>query len=413
MDRFLNRRAALPDESARSMGMLRCHYLDWLRVMAALTVFLLHNLRFFDFMGWHVKNPEQSEWAMQLVLFAVTWTMPLFIFIAGSGAAFALRAYQERAFVSRRFRRLMLPYFLAVAVLIPPQKYLEAVHHGSYGGSFPEFIKVYVPFLLQTDLGWTPIWIGHVAYHAWTLCFLFLFSLGIVPIFRWLWSRPGHNLLVRLVGWSRYPWGMLAFALPAVAINMALKPWMPAYLDWPDFFYLAWFFALGFLFHFEVRLAEAAQKHCRVWLIMALAASVFIHCMALFTQNMIRWMDHPSYSWDYLGFQMIRSLGSFAWTMLLFGLARRFLNRPNRRLAYWNEAVLPFYLLHQTVILAVGYLVVAWDATIPKKFLIIATSSFLIIIAIYEGLIKRFAAPRFLFGMRSKRTHQSSGRPKR
>jgi hypothetical protein len=39
----------------------RLHYLDWLRVLAILMVFLFHAVHPFDFGDWQVKNTEQSE----------------------------------------------------------------------------------------------------------------------------------------------------------------------------------------------------------------------------------------------------------------------------------------------------------------------------------------------------------------
>jgi peptidoglycan/LPS O-acetylase OafA/YrhL len=37
---------------------VRLHYLDWLRVLAILMVFLFHAVHPFDFGEWHVKNVE-------------------------------------------------------------------------------------------------------------------------------------------------------------------------------------------------------------------------------------------------------------------------------------------------------------------------------------------------------------------
>ncbi|MCP4166739.1 MAG: hypothetical protein GY759_12730 [Chloroflexi bacterium] len=75
----------------------------------------------------------------------------------------------------------------------------------------------------------------------------------------------------------------------------------------------------------------------------------------------------------------------------------------NKVLVYANEAVLPFYLLHQTVILCVGWFVIPWAFGILPKFLIIAVVSFALIMAIYDVLIRRFNIVRFFFGMRQKK----------
>jgi hypothetical protein len=82
------------------------------------------------------------------------------------------------------------------------------------------------------------------------------------------------------------------------------------------------------------------------------------------------------------------------------GLGYRFLNFSSKFLAHANEAVLPFYILHHAVIYIVGYYVIQWDLNVGSKFILISLTSFTIIIAVYEILIKRFNLLRFLFGMK-------------
>jgi len=68
-----------------------------------------------------------------------------------------------------------------------------------------------------------------------------------------------------------------------------------------------------------------------------------------------------------------------------------------------TEAVLPFYILHQTVITIIGFYVIQWNLGIAPEYLIIASTSFIAIIAIYELLVRRINVLRFLFGMRLKK----------
>jgi hypothetical protein len=64
---------------------------------------------------------------------------------------------------------------------------------------------------------------------------------------------------------------------------------------------------------------------------------------------------------------------------------------------------LPFYILHQTFILLVGWYVVRWNTAIFTKYLVIGAISFVLIAATYELLIRRFNVMRFIFGMRLKK----------
>ena len=78
----------------------------------------------------------------------------------------------------------------------------------------------------------------------------------------------------------------------------------------------------------------------------------------------------------------------------------KYLNTSTSFVRYANEAVLPFYILHQTVLLCVGYIVVQWAIPDFLKWLIILLTSFGIIMALYEFLVRRFNVLRVLFGMK-------------
>jgi glucans biosynthesis protein C len=58
---------------------------------------------------------------------------------------------------------------------------------------------------------------------------------------------------------------------------------------------------------------------------------------------------------------------------------------------------MPFYILHQTVILVVGFFVIPLELNVPTKLAIIVPSSFVGILAIY-WLVKQVNVLRFLFG---------------
>ena len=66
-----------------------------------------------------------------------------------------------------------------------------------------------------------------------------------------------------------------------------------------------------------------------------------------------------------------------------------------------NEGVLPFFILHQTVLLVTGYFIMTWEIPDVLKWAIVLTSSFIIIIALYTLFIRKYELFRFLFGMKT------------
>ena len=63
---------------------------------------------------------------------------------------------------------------------------------------------------------------------------------------------------------------------------------------------------------------------------------------------------------DYMIDSILISLASWSCIFALLGIVRRYLTFSNPFLSYANEAVLPFYILHQPVILSVGFFVAGW-----------------------------------------------------
>jgi hypothetical protein len=64
--------------------------------------------------------------------------------------------------------------------------------------------------------------------------------------------------------------------------------------------------------------------------------------------------------------------------------------------------VLPFYILHQTVIVIVAYFVVQTGLTITLKYGVTVMISFAVIVFLYELLVSRIQVLKFLFGMKVK-----------
>ena len=118
--------------------------------------------------------------------------------------------------------------------------------------------------------------------------------------------------------------------------------------------------------------------------------------------------DYPDPSWqdsvvNWLGYQV----GLWMVIVGLMGLFHRYADRKGGAYAYATEAAYPFYILHQTVIVLVAYVVVQWGVGIPVKFALIAATSFALIVAVYEVAVRRWAVVRPLFGMKPKRRRTS------
>jgi hypothetical protein len=102
----------------------------------------------------------------------------------------------------------------------------------------------------------------------------------------------------------------------------------------------------------------------------------------------------------YLLWSVASSLSCWACSLAILGFGMQRLNVRTPVLDYANEAVLPFYVLHQSILFVVGFYVLNWAIPDLAKWAIILISTFAIIMALYELLIRRINLLRVLFGMK-------------
>jgi glucans biosynthesis protein C len=379
--------------------MKRVYFIDWLRILAILTVFLFHNSRFFDTLYWHVKNPEQSQYVLLFVGFIDVWIMPLFFLLSGSASVFST-GKSFRQYSWSKFLRLLLPFLMGIVLLIPPQKYLEALSHSHYEGSFFEFLGTYFSGgMFHYPMGITPSWIGVLGYHLWFLGHLFLISLVLFPIMRFL-SDKGAAITRWIHHRISFSSGMLLLFIPVALVRILLKKSFPGYTDWADLAIYATYFLLGFILMKNEDFKKFLVRDSRIAWIPGVA--LFIIYLASYSMKG-SFLFHMFQDSSRMGFYILgeaaKALMTWSWLVCILGLGVRFLDKEHSLRTPLNEAVLPFYILHQTVILVIGYFVVQWDWSNWSKFAVIMPCSFLVTVCLYYYLVRPFNVMRFLFGM--------------
>jgi hypothetical protein len=91
--------------------------------------------------------------------------------------------------------------------------------------------------------------------------------------------------------------------------------------------------------------------------------------------------------------------------MMLF-VGMRLLDFSNYWLRYGQEAALPFFVLHQPVIIVIAFFVVQWNAGILVKLPVVVLSSFAVTSGLYELVVRRINPLRLAFGMKTKSSNQ-------
>lgn len=367
---------------------MRRYDLDWLRVLVFLILILYHVGMFFVPWGWHIKNNELYQWLEYPMLFVNQWRLPLLFVISGMSTSYALAKRTGKQFARERIKRLLLPLSVGIALVVPPQVYFERLAAGRFSGSYWNFwpSEAFLGIYPEGNFSW---------HHLWFLPYLLLFSLVLIPLFLNLRKHPDNFFL----NWTRRqlksPLGFLWFLIPLFMAQLFLKPYFPeTHALIGDWFTLANYLLLFFYGFVFISIRDVFWKTVHENRRKFLFSGIIFFLIWLW---LISFSPEDAAFWK----SAARIINCFSWILALFGYAAEYLNRNSQFLAYANQAVYPFYILHQTITVSLGYYVKDLDWSLGTKFFFLASGTFIVSFLLYEFLIRRLNFLRPLFGLKS------------
>jgi glucans biosynthesis protein C len=362
-----------PVHTSNSIKPTRRYDLDWLRVLAFGLLIFYHTGMFFVSWEWHIKNNEISEWMEYPMRFLSQWRMPLLFFISGAGVFFALGSRSKWSFAGERTKRILLPLVFGMFIVVPPQIYYERLTQGNTY-SYLEFYKSVFEFqpYPQGSFSW---------HHLWYLAYIFTYSLICLPLFGYLRSEKGKIMLERIAGFLSGKGSIYLLLIPLLISEAVLRPYWPTeqnlIKDWANFTFSLLIFIYGFIICSQEKIREAIEEQRIISLCSAIILTTVLY---VFYWN--NWPE-PSPAGMVL-YYLIKVANIWCWLLAILGFGRKYLTFNNSLLKYTSEAVYPFYILHQTVIICIAYYLINWQASIGLKFFVISVGMFLVCWFLYE-----------------------------
>jgi hypothetical protein len=322
------------------------HYgMDWLRIGAFALLILYHVGMVFVPWGFHIKTAHPADWAAVPMLFTNAWRLLLLFLVSGFASRMLLaKSAGLRAFVANRNARLLLPLLFGMAVIVPPQSWVELVVKHGYAQDYWWFwTHDYFRFGKLHGVV-LPTW-----NHLWFVAYLWVYTLALAVLV----TLPVNlqKLFDRIFGGTGALWVPLAFLL-LIHVVLLRRGEETHDLFHDGSAHLAYFPAL--LFGFGLGGSRKAMgAFARLWMP---SATLALASFAVVGGIEGVWPgDTPGPHWAGDAFRVAREVQTWASIAALIGIAERFLNRDHRWRAMLTEAVFPFYIIHQTVIVTGEY----------------------------------------------------------
>ena len=372
----------------------RRYDLDWLRFIAIVILLFFHTGMLFNPWEWHIKNNETSESFRYWMVWSHYWRMPLLLFISGAGTYMAMGKRTSGQFAGERFKRLFIPLVFGMFIVVPPQIYFE--HIKEYNGywDFYKTVFNFVPYP-KGSLSW---------HHLWFILYLFLYSLIAIPLLKFLRSPKSHSFKNNAMKLLSRPVAILF--IPAVFIvitQIILRPYFDeethALLDdWAYFTYYFLFFIFGMIGYSNAAIWESIGRNRKHLLVAALFILVPFYGLYFHFREFYQ----LPWSIDVIetAFDVVAIFVSWFTVISVIAYGQHYLNRPHPWLSKINEGLYPFYILHQTVIIWIGYYICQLNWSIAAKFWAVSFLTLISCVGFYLLVIRPLNFIRFLFGMK-------------
>ncbi|WP_417621077.1 acyltransferase family protein [Parasphingorhabdus sp.] len=335
----------------------RRYDLDWLRIIAFALLIFYHCGMFYVTWDWHVKSRFASDTIEPLMLLTSPWRLSLLFVIAGAATRFMADKMSVGSFVAIRMRRLWPPLLLAILVIVPPQVYFEIVEalQGANGlaPGHSDWLDDFYRKYITASGHWCDAdgcLITPTYNHMWFVAYLILYTLALTLILPLLRRIPKV-----VSGLTAGPLLILVPWLYLTLLRLALFPVFGESHDFRNDWYLHSVYFSLFLFGFAVAKNQAFFDRCvRVrWVALALALLSWA-ALVVYDDAYAAGIDPPG--WLRAVTLSVRELDAWCAIIAAIGLAHRHLSGcdgPVRRML--TQAIFPFYLIHQTIIVVAGH----------------------------------------------------------
>ena len=369
--------------------------LDWLRIGAFLLLMLYHVGLLYVPWPYHAKSTWQLAGLVPAMLAVNPWRLSLLFLIAGVATRHMAARLTPGRLAARRSARLLPPLLFGILVVVPPQSWVQAVEQGGYGGGLLDFWRgpefgFAAQFCRPGPCIVLPTW-----NHLWFVVYLWTYTMLLAALLAVLPGLPARAERVLAPGLS----GPGVVALPALALA-AMTLWLRPRFPPTDALVDDWYnhAQYGTVFLFGVLLGRAgpvwaAMQRWR-WAALLLAAVAWAAIVAM---PDLRAAGAPVGVLQPVA-GVAFALQQWGGVAAALGFGRRWLRRDGPARRYLTDAVFPWYIAHQTVLVLTAHALTPLRLPAWQEAGLVLAATFAGCALTYEA-VRRVPVLRPLFGL--------------
>lgn len=337
------------------MGEGRHYGMDWLRIAALTLLILCHIALVFVPLDYHVKSAWTFDWALVPMLSFNPWQLPLLFVMSGyASRSLMTKLGGPKAFARSRSLRLLLPLAFGIVVVVPPQAWVE--HMDKFG-----YAHGYLHFWTQDYFRFAPLngIVLPATHHMWFVGNLWAYAmlLAFVPSLPLAWREAAAHATERILSGA----GVLVVPIALLAAKTVALQHIPIMPDWRgpfginDAFHTTWgtheVYFPCYLFGYLLAASPVLGRSIAAWW-----KTAAVVAGAAFAGDIALGIDGGVVS-GAASLEMAACRLVYGWSAIvaLLGFADRYFNHDHPLRAKLTEGVFAYYIIHQTIIVLVGW----------------------------------------------------------
>ena len=333
---------------------MRKKYLDNIRIIIILMLFPYH-----AFMIWNNYGTKFYIWGgdnnllSSLIVLVSSWFMPILFVIAGMSARYSLNKRGTKKFVKERIKKLLIPFICGLIMLVPFQTLYARKYFFNYNGSIIDNFKYF--FTHFSDLNGYD---GMFTFgHLWFLLYLFIISLVSL-------------LIIKKISFEK-----MEKKVNNISIIFIILMFIPLFVFYnignfggQSIGKYALLYLLGY-YLFTDSFIERLLNYKTIILSLFVISEIVL---------VILYYNYGFYN------DLFDNFVGWIGICSCMILGKLFLNKETKLTCYLKKAQFPVYILHQTILVIIGYYALLNFNNIYIQLSIIIFGSFIITIILYE-----------------------------